>query len=85
LNHNPPQREEFRLSSSFRRKRSVATIVGLAAVVTPLLDMTFQLLFFFFLNVQPVAQEGQVDVSLLAATSDKRRSTRAGETAGAVL
>lgn len=44
-------------------------MIGLGAVVTPMLDMTFQLLFFFVLNFKPVTQEGQVDMSLLAATS----------------
>jgi biopolymer transport protein ExbD len=48
-------------------------VVGLGAVVTPMLDMTFQLLFFFVLNFKPVAQEGQVDMSLLAATSDDQQ------------
>lgn len=32
--------------------------------ITPMLDMTFQLLFFFVLNYNPSAMEGQMDLSL---------------------
>ncbi len=32
--------------------------------ITPMLDMTFQLLFFFLLNYHPQAQEGQMDLAL---------------------
>lgn len=34
--------------------------------ITPMLDMTFQLLFFFILNYHPSALEGQMDLSLPA-------------------
>jgi biopolymer transport protein ExbD len=53
--------------TSRRRQRNVAVAIGLAAVVTPMLDMTFQLLFFFVVNVKPVVPEGQIDTALLAA------------------
>jgi biopolymer transport protein ExbD len=32
--------------------------------ITPMLDMTFQLLFFFLLNYHPQLQEGQMDLAL---------------------
>src|SRR3954468_2099831 len=32
--------------------------------ITPMLDMTFQLLFFFIMNFHPADLEGQMDVSL---------------------
>jgi biopolymer transport protein ExbD len=32
--------------------------------ITPMLDMTFQLLFFFLLNYHPTAAEGQMDLAL---------------------
>jgi len=32
--------------------------------ITPMLDMTFQLLFFFIVNFSPADQEGQIDMAL---------------------
>jgi biopolymer transport protein ExbD len=37
---------------------------GVTLPVTPMLDMTFQLLFFFIVNFHPADLEGQVDASL---------------------
>ncbi len=61
------------MPASSKRNRLPIAGVGLAAVVTPMLDMTFQLLFFFILNFKPLSQEGQVELSLLAA-DDKGRT-----------
>jgi biopolymer transport protein ExbD len=32
--------------------------------ITPMLDMTFQLLFFFIINFEPAAREGQIEMAL---------------------
>jgi biopolymer transport protein ExbD len=45
-----------------RRKADEATRVVMP--ITPMLDMTFQLLFFFILNYHPSALEGQMAMSL---------------------
>jgi biopolymer transport protein ExbD len=37
---------------------------GVVLPITPMLDMAFQLLFFFILNYHPSAMEGQMDLSL---------------------
>jgi biopolymer transport protein ExbD len=45
--------------------------------ITPMLDMTFQLLFFFLLNYHPTAAEGQMDLALPTEkpkVSDKNES-----------
>ena len=48
------------------------TSVQLAVVITPFLDMAFQLLFFFVLTFQPAsAMEGKMDFSLPAAGEAK--------------
>lgn len=39
--------------------------------ITPMLDMTFQLLFFFIINYHPNALEGQMDLSLPAQVENK--------------
>ena len=36
----------------------------IALPITPMLDMTFQLLFFFIMNFNPVDIEGQLDAAL---------------------
>ena len=36
----------------------------IALPITPMLDMTFQLLFFFIINFNPADLEGQMDMSL---------------------
>ena len=41
--------------------------VELGRVITPFLDMAFQLLFFFVMMYQPSAMEGQMDMALPAA------------------
>lgn len=38
--------------------------VNTTAVITPFLDMTFQLLFFFMMNYHPADLEGQMELSL---------------------
>ena len=47
----------------------------IALPITPMLDMTFQLLFFFIMNFNPADLEGQMDMSLpsedVKATKDK--------------
>jgi biopolymer transport protein ExbD len=47
---------------SRRRKGDEPT--GVEMAITPMLDMTFQLLFFFILNYNPGALEGQLAMSL---------------------
>src|SRR5262245_15154622 len=44
--------------------RRPAESSGVTLPVTPMLDMTFQLLFFFIINFHPADLEGQVDLSL---------------------
>jgi biopolymer transport protein ExbD len=44
---------------------------GVEVAVTPMLDMTFQLLFFFLLNYHPSALEGQMNMAL---PSDKQEA-----------
>jgi biopolymer transport protein ExbD len=46
---------------------------GVVMPITPMLDMTFQLLFFFILNYHPNALEGQMDLSLPAPTENKAK------------
>ena len=45
------------------RKKSEAD-AKIALPITPMLDMTFQLLFFFIMNFNPVDVEGQIDATL---------------------
>jgi biopolymer transport protein ExbD len=44
--------------------------IGINRVVTPMLDMTFQLLFYFIFNFHPPIAEGQIDLSLPAASQE---------------
>jgi biopolymer transport protein ExbD len=46
---------------------------GVVMPITPMLDMTFQLLFFFILNYHPNALEGQMDLSLPAPQENKAK------------
>ncbi|MFL5242618.1 MAG: ExbD/TolR family protein [Gemmataceae bacterium] len=46
---------------------------GVVMPITPMLDMTFQLLFFFIINYHPNALEGQMDLSLPAPTENKSK------------
>ena len=46
-----------------RRRRSDSD-ARIALPITPMLDMTFQLLFFFIMNFNPADLEGQMDMSL---------------------
>src|SRR6516162_6865915 len=48
-------------------------VQGVVMPITPMLDMTFQLLFFFILNYHPNALEGQMDLSLPAPTENKAK------------
>ncbi len=53
--------------------------------ITPMLDMTFQLLFFFVLNYNPSALEGQMDLSLPAQKDmvrDASKPAKPAELAG---
>jgi biopolymer transport protein ExbD len=43
-------------------------------VVTPMLDMTFQLLFYFVIQFKPMIEEGQVDLSLPAQDASSTSS-----------
>jgi biopolymer transport protein ExbD len=43
-------------------------------VVTPMLDMTFQLLFYFVIQFKPIIEEGQVDLSLPAQDAASQSS-----------
>jgi biopolymer transport protein ExbD len=47
-----------------RRKRDQQITVALGAMVTPFLDMTFQLLFFFVATFNPRPTEGQLAINL---------------------
>src|SRR5262245_44009825 len=50
-----------------RRQKQEETEVELSRVITPMLDMSFQILFFFVLMYQPSAMEGQMEMALPAA------------------
>src|SRR5437868_6919791 len=51
-----------------KRKTGESTGINLNVVITPMLDMTFQLLFFFVLTFKPAqAMEGKMDFSLPAS------------------
>jgi biopolymer transport protein ExbD len=45
-------------------RRKAETDAKIALPITPMLDMTFQLLFFFIMNFNPADLEGQMDMSL---------------------
>ena len=45
-------------------RRRIASAAKVALPITPMLDMTFQLLFFFIMNFNPADLEGQMDMSL---------------------
>ena len=53
----------------------------IALPITPMLDMTFQLLFFFIMNFNPADLEGQMDMSLpsedIKAAKDKQADPKA--------
>jgi biopolymer transport protein ExbD len=44
--------------------RSARNLGGVEVPITPMLDMTFQLLFFFIINYNPSPLEGQMDLTL---------------------
>lgn len=50
-----------------RRTPPEKTEVELSRVITPMLDMSFQILFFFVVMYQPSALEGQMEMALPAA------------------
>ncbi len=50
--------------------------VDLNRVVTPMLDMTFQILFFLIMNFHIPTPEGQIDLILPAEDSSARRPRR---------
>jgi biopolymer transport protein ExbD len=50
------------------RKGAKPDEVALGRVVTPMLDMTFQLLFFFVMQFKPPIAEGQIDFNLPSDT-----------------
>lgn len=50
-----------------KRRAHEKTEVELSRVITPMLDMSFQILFFFVLVYQPSALEGQMEMALPAA------------------
>ena len=47
-----------------KKKAEKEFTVDINRVVTPMLDMTFQLLFYFIINFKPAIEEGQLDLSL---------------------
>lgn len=55
------------MSKSARRLSVQPKSITLGAVVTPMLDVSFQLLFFFILSFRPPMSEGQLDLNLLSA------------------
>lgn len=51
-----------------RRRKSNVTEMNLNGIITPMLDMAFQLLVFFIVTYHPSALEGHVDGNLLPPT-----------------
>jgi biopolymer transport protein ExbD len=47
-----------------RKKREKQMETDINRVVTPMLDMTFQILFYFVINFKPPIAEGQIDLNL---------------------
>ena len=45
--------------------------------ITPMLDMTFQLLFFFIINFHPADLEGQMDMALPSEQVTRAKDPRA--------
>jgi biopolymer transport protein ExbD len=70
-----------------KRKAEKPLETDINRVVTPMLDMTFQLLFYFVINFKPPIAEGQIDLSLpkeeegkpLQAPEDKLDQDKADE------
>jgi biopolymer transport protein ExbD len=50
-------------------RRSTSTESKVSLPITPMLDMTFQLLFFFVINFNPADLEGQMDMALPSESS----------------
>jgi biopolymer transport protein ExbD len=68
-----------------KRKRPEDSKVELNRVITPMLDMSFQILFFFVIMYQPSAMEGQLEMALPAtgtapAPKDQKPDTSSPET-----
>jgi biopolymer transport protein ExbD len=53
--------------------------------ITPMLDLTFQLLFFFIVNYHPSALEGQMDMALPAHSENKAQKQEDVEKANETL
>jgi biopolymer transport protein ExbD len=47
-----------------KKKRDKPVETDINRVVTPMLDMTFQILFYFVINFKPPIAEGQIDLNL---------------------
>jgi biopolymer transport protein ExbD len=58
------RREEIIMFGRRRNFEEKSFETDINRVVTPMLDMTFQLLFYFVINFRPAIVESQVDVSL---------------------
>jgi len=62
-------------------RRRTDSDAKIALPITPMLDMTFQLLFFFIMNFNPADLEGQMDMSLpsedIKANKDNKVDTKA--------
>jgi biopolymer transport protein ExbD len=57
-----------------RRKRGVSSAVNLNSVIVPMLDMTFQILFFLILSFKAhTAEEGKIDIRLPASGEAKAK------------
>lgn len=54
-----------------KKKHGTDPGIGLEVPVTPMLDFTFQLLFFFMIYYHPSALEGQIEINLPAHTENK--------------
>jgi biopolymer transport protein ExbD len=56
-----------------RRRLQKSRPKGVEMPITPMLDLTFQLLFFFIINYNPNALEGQMNLSLPAPVENKAK------------
>jgi len=62
-------------------RRTTASDAKISLPITPMLDMTFQLLFFFIMNFNPADLEGQMDMSLPSEDIKANKEGKADKTA----
>jgi biopolymer transport protein ExbD len=60
-------------------RRKIDPDAKISLPITPMLDMTFQLLFFFIMNFNPADLEGQLEMALPAANEPCHVRPKAGE------